>query len=278
MTSTELSPSFVVSHLWLVKGFKVYPVKPQTKWMMSGYGPHAKSLQDAEDLEFWFRYRQNNIAVSTPPNAIILDFDDVEVYSRFEAESPEAVSSYSEVTPRGGVHVFLKLDGKLPKFHPIAGLEVKQVCCVFPSLVQGKGYHPLNAQHIMTVHAQEALEGFVTWDEPSKPADRRLVSPSGNIGGNWGVLAEVKKKWTFLEYLALYEPELRLVLRGRWMTGLCPFHPDTHPSLWIDNDRGVFGCHACGQHGDIVNFVAARRGFTTQLDAARYLNNLRGGS
>ena len=278
MTSTELSQTFVMAHLWLCKGFKVYPVQPNTKYMMAGYGPHAKSLQDAEAIEFWFRYRQSNIAVSTPPNAIILDFDDIEVYNRFEAESPEAVSSYSESSPRGGVHVFLYLDSELPKFKPIAGLEVKQVCCAYPSLVQGKGYQPLNNQHIITVHGQEALEGFVTWDRPRDSVARRLEPPKSIIRGNWGVLAEVKKKWNFLEYLALYESDLRLVLRGKWMTGLCPFHNDTHPSLWIDIENNLFGCHACGSHGDVVNWHAVRRGFATQLDAARDLIHLKGGN
>lgn len=276
MTRSELSPTFVMAHLWLCKGFKVYPVQPQTKYMMAGYGPHAKSLQDAEAIEFWFRYRQSNIAVSAPHNAIILDFDDIEVYNRFEEESPEAASSYTEGSPRGGAHVFLYIDDELPKFKPVAGLEVKQCTLVYPSLVQGRSYQPLNDQHIITVNAQEALDGFVTWDEPSKPADRRLVSLRGNWGGNWGVLAEVKKKWSFLEYLALYEPDLRLVLRDRWMTGLCPFHEDTHPSLWINVEDNLFGCHACGAHGDIVNWHTTRRGFKTQLDGARDLSRLKG--
>ena len=244
--------------------------------MMAGYGPHAKSLQDAEGIEFWFRARKSNIAVSTPPNAIILDFDDIEVYNRFEVESPEAVSSYSESTPRGGVHVFLYLDGGLPKFKPLPGLEVKQVCCIYPSIVQGKSYQPLNSQHIITVNGQEALDGFVTWDTPHESRESCSVDPRGNITGNWGVMAKVKNNWSFLEYLALYERDLRLVSRGRWMTGLCPFHEDTHPSLWFDVENNIFGCYACGKHGDLVNWHATRRGFATQVEAARDLIHLKG--
>jgi hypothetical protein len=277
MVKETLSETFCSAHLWLVKGFKVYPVQPNTKYMMAGYGPHAKSLQDADAIEFWFRYRSSNIAVSTPSNAIILDFDDIEVYNQFEEQSPEAASSYTEGTPRGGAHVFLYIDDELPKFKPVYGLEVKQCCLVYPSVVQGKVYQPLNSQKIITVNGQEALDGFVVWDEPVKPVNSLKVAPGVDFRANWGILAEVKKKWSFLEYLALYEPDLRLMLRGRWMTGLCPFHSDTHPSLWVDTEKNLFGCHACGAHGDLVNWVAMRGGFESQASAARYLNNLKAG-
>lgn len=46
--------------------------------------------------------------------------------------------------------------------------------------------------------------------------------------------------------------------RGRRATGLCPFHEDTHPSLSIDLERGLFHCFACGAGGDVIRFVELR--------------------
>ena len=45
---------------------------------------------------------------------------------------------------------------------------------------------------------------------------------------------------------------------GHRAIGLCPFHPDRHPSLRIDLDRGLYYCDPCGVGGDIVDFVMRR--------------------
>lgn len=40
-----------------------------------------------------------------------------------------------------------------------------------------------------------------------------------------------------------------------WAQGLCPFHDDHHPSLSVCvTGRGTWKCHACGAHGDLVDF------------------------
>ena len=48
-----------------------------------------------------------------------------------------------------------------------------------------------------------------------------------------------------------------LVLKGSgaWRDAICPFHPDTKPSLRVRLDSGAFRCMACGAHGgDVVAF------------------------
>ena len=35
---------------------------------------------------------------------------------------------------------------------------------------------------------------------------------------------------------------------------LCPFHDDQHPSLFVADDH--YHCFACGEHGDVIDFVA----------------------
>ena len=49
---------------------------------------------------------------------------------------------------------------------------------------------------------------------------------------------------------------------------LCPFHDDRHPSLYVADDH--FYCFACGEHGDIIDFVG-RLFQLSPYDAARKL-------
>lgn len=37
--------------------------------------------------------------------------------------------------------------------------------------------------------------------------------------------------------------------------GLCPFHDDQQPSLKANTDRHIFHCFACGEHGNVLDFV-----------------------
>jgi hypothetical protein len=55
--------------------------------------------------------------------------------------------------------------------------------------------------------------------------------------------------------------------RGRKATALCPFHPDHHPSLSIDLDRGLFFCFTCNVGGDVISFVMLRDGVSSKVAA-----------
>ncbi len=43
--------------------------------------------------------------------------------------------------------------------------------------------------------------------------------------------------------------------RGRSITGLCPFHNDSKPSLQISDEKGIFKCFSCGMGGDVIKFL-----------------------
>ena len=40
---------------------------------------------------------------------------------------------------------------------------------------------------------------------------------------------------------------------NRYGKALCPFHNDRHPSLYVADDH--YYCFACGEHGDVIDFV-----------------------
>ncbi len=49
-----------------------------------------------------------------------------------------------------------------------------------------------------------------------------------------------------------------LVRRGKEMVGLCPFHEDHRPSLYVNPAKQIFKCFACGAGGDVLKFVQMR--------------------
>jgi DNA primase len=42
---------------------------------------------------------------------------------------------------------------------------------------------------------------------------------------------------------------------GKRYKALCPFHEDTHPSFYVDDERGLFHCFGCGAGGDVFDFI-----------------------
>jgi DNA primase len=55
---------------------------------------------------------------------------------------------------------------------------------------------------------------------------------------------------------------LNLVKKGREMVGLCPFHDDHRPSLYVNDIKQIFKCFACGAGGDVFKFVQMRENLT----------------
>lgn len=42
---------------------------------------------------------------------------------------------------------------------------------------------------------------------------------------------------------------------GKFFRGCCPFHDDSTPSFWVDDQSGRFGCFGCNASGDLIDFV-----------------------
>ena len=53
---------------------------------------------------------------------------------------------------------------------------------------------------------------------------------------------------------------VRLVRRGRELTGLCPFHNEKTPSFTVAEAKGFFHCFGCGKHGNAIDFVMELEG------------------
>jgi DNA primase len=51
---------------------------------------------------------------------------------------------------------------------------------------------------------------------------------------------------------------LSLVKKGKELVGLCPFHTDHRPSMYVNPTKQIFKCFACGAGGDVLKFVQMR--------------------
>ena len=60
----------------------------------------------------------------------------------------------------------------------------------------------------------------------------------------------------------LISEHISLTKKGKEMVGLCPFHEDHRPSLYVNAVKQIFKCFACGAGGDVFKFVQMRENLT----------------
>ena len=66
------------------------------------------------------------------------------------------------------------------------------------------------------------------------------------------IINEIREKTDIVEFIDKYIP---LTKKGKNYFGLCPFHPDTNPSLSVSREKQIYKCFVCGEAGNIFNFL-----------------------
>jgi len=69
----------------------------------------------------------------------------------------------------------------------------------------------------------------------------------------------LKQRLPLLDYLRRQGWTARRVETRGEFVGLCPLHPDTRPSFYVNACKNLFYCHGCGQGGDLIRFVQLAR-------------------
>jgi DNA primase len=72
-------------------------------------------------------------------------------------------------------------------------------------------------------------------------------------------LEKLKQRLPLLDYLRQLNWSGRPAGQGSEFVGLCPLHPETRPSFYVNAQKNLFYCHGCGQGGDLIRFVELSR-------------------
>ena len=233
---------------WINQGRGLVPLQPGSKRIVGGFGAYGRRVTEEAEAAAWFRDRRCNLAVILGDGLLCLDFDRAADYETWARVSAAAAASYTEKTRRG-FHVFL------------AGESASGA---------GAGYEILAAGRVVTV-APSVVGGFVYQvtrqaDISHCPVDFPLLSESPKeaviLPHDGDLLSRIKS--AFLVADVAISGKVRLSGVGRWRRGRCPFHGDRNPSLWVDTERGLWGCRACGEHGDVINLYARLHGLSVE--------------
>jgi len=67
-----------------------------------------------------------------------------------------------------------------------------------------------------------------------------------------GKLLEIKNAAPIADVIGQY---VKLIQRGRYLVGLCPFHAEKTPSFTVYPERQIFHCFGCGAGGNVFSFL-----------------------
>ena len=73
------------------------------------------------------------------------------------------------------------------------------------------------------------------------------------------LVKEIKRR---LSILNLIEGYTSIKKTGKGYVALCPFHDDHNPSMYVDEEKGLFHCFSCGAGGDVLGFYMRYNGLT----------------
>ena len=84
------------------------------------------------------------------------------------------------------------------------------------------------------------------------------------------LIDDIRNSTNIVDVISHY---IALKKKGSSYFGLCPFHPDTHPSLSISPKKKIWKCFVCGAKGDVFSFVSKYEK-TTYLEAVKKVAEL----
>jgi DNA primase len=81
-------------------------------------------------------------------------------------------------------------------------------------------------------------------------------------------LETLKQRLPLLDYLRRRNWKARRVGTRAEFVGLCPLHPETQPSFYVNSRKNLFYCHGCGRGGDLIRFIELSQGLSFRQSIA----------
>jgi len=81
-------------------------------------------------------------------------------------------------------------------------------------------------------------------------------------------LEQLKQRIPLLDYLRQRNWTARRVGPHPEFVGLCPLHPETRPSFYVNARNNLFYCHGCGRGGDLIRLVQLSQGLSFRQSIA----------
>jgi hypothetical protein len=261
---------------WLARGVHILPLKPCSKHIQPGYGPRQAHIDDLSLARKWFLNTDANLGVVLGSGAglAVADWDDFPSYRLWRASLGAAVDTLTEQSPRG-CHLFFfapdlpSATGEPAPAHA-GGCEFKTggACAVFPSThPSGALYRLVHPAPIAPLDPDSArqLFPFLSGTPVSKSSTAPEISSRPLARG--GLVERIKAARSIRDEVLAAGVALRPA-GSSTLVGLCPFHDDHSPSLWLNPVSGLWGCNrpdcpAAGVH-DVINFRALVRGISNR--------------
>lgn len=103
--------------------------------------------------------------------------------------------------------------------------------------------------------------------EVDKELAKRVIQEIDNLARS-----SADSKYTFTNFCEtnnLFHENDKVLHNGSLFI-CCPFHKDEFPSLGIDEDRRIWNCLGCGQHGNFIDFVVSYTRFVEGREISFY--------
>lgn len=270
---------------WLERGVDIVPLKLQSKELQSGYGARKAHITTTDFARKWFLNTDANLGVvlGEAASLAVADWDDAQAYEAWRATTGAAIETLIEQTARG-YHLFVTGDSLTSSVGNGCEFKTRGICMVSPSVhPSGVIYRIVKDAPIITLDAERARVLFPFLSEPLHNMTQVFAghvprqSPCDQLEKK-SVIARIKAARPIMDEISAAGVKLR---PGGTATliGLCPFHDDHSPSLWVNPESGLWGCNrpgclAAGTH-DVINFRALQRGISNSMAikqlAAEYL-------
>jgi hypothetical protein len=179
------------------------------------------------------------------------------------------VDTLAEQTARG-YHLFFIGEGLASAVGDGCEFKTSGICMVSPSVhPSGVVYHVVNNAPIASIDREKARLLFPFLSEVYGQKERDNLSMGTapkrerrDVPSRSGVVARIKAARPILD--EMNAAGIKLQSGGKnALVGLCLFHDDHSPSLWVNPESGLWGCNqprcpAAGTH-DVINFRALKR-------------------